>query len=326
MVSNLQTKTLVTADGRKYTYDTVPAQNNRATVLLIHGYPATRHDWKYQVQDLSAAGYGVIAPDCLGYGDTDKPLEVEAYKLKKISKHITEILDKEGLDKVIGVGHDWGAGVLSRVAVWHPERLEKIVFLSTGYNQPGRFMDVDAINANGLKKSGKMPFGYWYFFNSHDAPSLAASHLESFFHLVFPTENLKWIDNLGALGSARTWLNNNTTTPLPKYMTEEDKATWLTEFSKPNATATSMNYYKGLLRGINAEDEDALTDEDRTLRVPVLALGGTQDTIAAPEFQHMGTEPFAAAGYTRKTVDAGHWMMYEDRDGVKNALLEFIKG
>ncbi|OBS22747.1 hypothetical protein FPOA_09077 [Fusarium poae] len=325
MVSNLQTKTLTTTDGRKYTYDTVPAQDDKATVLLIHGYPATRHDWKYQVEDLSAAGYGVIVPDCLGYGDSDKPTEVEAYKLKGISNHITEILDKEGLKKVIGVGHDWGAGVLSRVAVWHPDRLQKIVFMSTGYNKPGVFMDVDAINVNGLKATGKMPFGYWYFFNSLDAPSLAASHLESFFSLVFPTENHKWIDNLGALGSARAWLNNNTTTPLPSYMTEEDRAAWLEEFSKPNATVGSMNYYKALLRGVNAEDEAVLTDEDRTLRVPVLTIGGEQDGIARPEYQQMNTEPFSAAGYTNKTVNAGHWMMYEDREGVKNALLEFIK-
>ncbi|EKJ76947.1 hypothetical protein FPSE_02822 [Fusarium pseudograminearum CS3096] len=325
MVSNLQTKALTTTDGLKYTYDTVPAKDNKATVLLIHGYPATRHDWKYQIQDLSAAGYGVVAPDCLGYGDSDKPLEVEAYNLKKISKHITEILDKEGLNKVIGLGHDWGAGVLSRLAVWHPDRFEKLAFLSTGYNPPGIPMDVDAINANGLKHFGKMPFGYWYFFNTLDAPSLAASHLESFFSLVFPTENLKWIDNLGALGSARTWLNSNIITPLPKYMTEEDREDWLAEFSKPNATVGSMNYYKALLRGVNVEDEAGLTDEDRTLRVPVLTIGGTQDTIARPEYQRMNTEPFAAAGYTDKAVDAGHWMMYEDREGVKKALLEFIQ-
>jgi pimeloyl-ACP methyl ester carboxylesterase len=341
MVSNLQTKTLVASDGRKYTYDTVPAQDNKATVLLLHGYPATRYDWKYQVEDLSVAGYGVIVPDCLGYGDSDKPIELEAYKLKILSKHMIEILDKEGLDKVVGVGHDWGCGILSRAAVWHRERFEKLVFLSGAYNPPGILMDVDAINANGLKESGKMPFGYWYFFNSHDAPSLAAAHvstlpmseylvtddqqLESFFSLVFPVENLKWIDNLGALGSARAWLNNDTKTPLPKYMTEEDRAAWLAAFSKPNATTGSMNYYKGLLRGINAKDEENVTDEDRNLRVPVLTIGGTQDTIVQPDHQRRGTEPFSAAGYTHKTVDAGHWLMYEDREGVKNALLEFLK-
>ena len=56
---------------------------------------------------LKEAGYGVVAPDLLGYGDTDKPRGLEAYKMKRMSGHITEILDIEGLKKVIGVAHDW---------------------------------------------------------------------------------------------------------------------------------------------------------------------------------------------------------------------------
>ncbi|CAG7557388.1 unnamed protein product [Fusarium equiseti] len=325
MAANLETKSLTTTDGRKYTYDYVPAKGNKSTVLLIHGYPATRYDWKYQIEDLSAAGYGVIAPDCLGYGDSDKPLEIEAYNLKNMSKHLTEILDKEGLKTVVGVGHDWGVSIVSRAVVWHPDRFEKVVFLSLGYGPPGILLDIDTINAKSLKEFGNMPFGYFYFFNSHDGASLAAQHLESFFHLVFPTENLKWTENLGALGAARAWLNNNTITPLPNYMTEEDKSTWMAEFSKPNATETSMNYYKALLRGVNAKDEENLTNEDRTLHVPVLTVGGSEDVVARPENMGLGTEPFAAAGWTHKVVNAGHWMMYEDREGLRDALLEFLE-
>lgn len=48
------------------------------TVLLIHGFPSGRHDWPYQIDSLSSAGYGVVAPDCLGYGNSDAPLVVEA--------------------------------------------------------------------------------------------------------------------------------------------------------------------------------------------------------------------------------------------------------
>ena len=55
-----------------------------------------------------AAGYGVLAPDLLGYGDTDKPEELEAYRMKRMSGHIVEILEHEGLkEKIMGVAHDW---------------------------------------------------------------------------------------------------------------------------------------------------------------------------------------------------------------------------
>ena len=59
--------------------------------------------------ELKNGGYGVMVPDLLGYGDTDKPAELEAYSLKRMSDHVVEILDKEGLQKVIGVAHDWYA-------------------------------------------------------------------------------------------------------------------------------------------------------------------------------------------------------------------------
>ena len=55
---------------------------------------------------LKDAGYGVVAPDLLGYGDTDKPEVLEAYSMKRMSGHIAELLKKEGLEKVVGVAHD----------------------------------------------------------------------------------------------------------------------------------------------------------------------------------------------------------------------------
>jgi soluble epoxide hydrolase / lipid-phosphate phosphatase len=157
-----QTKELKPSDGYKYVYSHVAATGENATVLLIHGYPATRHDWANQIEDLSAAGYGVIAPDCLGYGDSDRPTEVRAYNLKQISNNLMEILDKEGLDKVVGVGHDWGTNVLSRTTVWHPHRFEKLAFLSLGYSAPGVFLDIDALNAYSLANLGYLQFGYFY--------------------------------------------------------------------------------------------------------------------------------------------------------------------
>lgn len=49
----------------------------------------------------------MIAPDLLGYGDTDKPGEVEAYAMKRMSAHVDEILEREGVKKCVGVAHDW---------------------------------------------------------------------------------------------------------------------------------------------------------------------------------------------------------------------------
>lgn len=94
-------------DETSYAYVYVEASGSKPTFLLLHGFPSSSYDWRHQIAQLSSAGYGVVAPDLLGYGDTDKPVEIEAYSLKKISQHVAEILERENLEKVIGVGHDW---------------------------------------------------------------------------------------------------------------------------------------------------------------------------------------------------------------------------
>ena len=166
-----------TSDGDTYAYDFVPGQEGKATFLLIHGYPSSRYDWRHQVKDLTEAGFGVIAPDCLGYGDSDKRTDIEAYRLKRLSGHFMELLDHEQIDKVIGVAHDWGSMVLSRVVVWHPERFQKLVFMSAGYTAPGIFFDIDALNVLSQSQLGYMQLGYWYFFNSYDAEELMVNNV-----------------------------------------------------------------------------------------------------------------------------------------------------
>lgn len=170
-------KRFTTKDGDTYVYDHVPAKERKATFLLIHGYPSSRYDWRYQIKDLTDAGFGVLAPDCLGYGESDKRLDIAAYRLKRLSGHFMELLDHEGVKQVIGVGHDWGSMVLSRVYVWHPDRFLKLVFVSAGYTAPGVFFDVDGLNILSQKHLGYMQLGYWYFFNSYDAADVINNHV-----------------------------------------------------------------------------------------------------------------------------------------------------
>jgi pimeloyl-ACP methyl ester carboxylesterase len=175
--NDVTTKRITTQDGTGYTYDYVPAQQGKSTLLLIHGFPSTRHDWHNQVADLSAAGYGVLVPDCLGYGDSDMPLEVQAYNMKRMVGHLTEMLDEESLDTVIGVGHDWGSSILSRMAIWHRDRLDKLAFLSVGYLAPGTLLDIDAINAAAVETYGYAQYGYFYFFYNYDSGAIARDHV-----------------------------------------------------------------------------------------------------------------------------------------------------
>jgi soluble epoxide hydrolase / lipid-phosphate phosphatase len=76
-------------------------------ILFLHGFPSSSYDWRYQVRYFSNKGYGIIAPDTLGFGGTSKELDVQSYKGKTMAQDIAEILSSEKIETVIGVGHDW---------------------------------------------------------------------------------------------------------------------------------------------------------------------------------------------------------------------------
>jgi soluble epoxide hydrolase/lipid-phosphate phosphatase len=101
-------KKITTSRDYIYNYIRIKSTEDGGLYLLfLHGFPSSSHDWRHQIQYFSQKGYGIIAPDLLGYGRTSKPLDVQAYKGKDMAKDVIEILDHEKISLVIGIGHDW---------------------------------------------------------------------------------------------------------------------------------------------------------------------------------------------------------------------------
>ncbi len=101
--------------------------------MLIHGMPDDGSCWKYQAPALLKAGYRVIVPDTLGYGGTDRPVEVEHYKLEGIIDHMFEIIDKLGLKNINLMGHDWGSAITWPMILRRPELFNKYISMSVGH-------------------------------------------------------------------------------------------------------------------------------------------------------------------------------------------------
>lgn len=102
-------------------------------LLLLHGFPDSAHLWRHQIPALVAAGFRVIAPDQRGFGESDKPQEVEAYALREVIGDAIALLDALGIERVKLVSHDWGAAVGWGLAAFHSERIVKHVALSVGH-------------------------------------------------------------------------------------------------------------------------------------------------------------------------------------------------
>lgn len=94
-------------NGTTYSYVRIKPKSKKPWLLFLHGFPSSSFDWRNQIGFFSDLGYGILAPDLLGYGGTDKPTEVAAYTTKKMSEEVVAILDAEGVNRVVGVAHDW---------------------------------------------------------------------------------------------------------------------------------------------------------------------------------------------------------------------------
>lgn len=76
-------------------------------MLFIHSFPSLAVGLYKQASYFEERGYGVVVPDMLGYGGTDKPLDVSFYVQSGIARDLVDILDHEGLEDVIVFAHAW---------------------------------------------------------------------------------------------------------------------------------------------------------------------------------------------------------------------------
>ncbi len=101
-------------------------------VLLLHGFPDSRHLWRYQIPALAEMGRRVIAPDLKGYGEAPKPQAEEDYSLSAISEETLGMLDALEIEEAAVVGHDWGAALAWVLTAYNQERVNRMAVLSVG--------------------------------------------------------------------------------------------------------------------------------------------------------------------------------------------------
>ncbi|MBV9452202.1 MAG: alpha/beta hydrolase [Streptosporangiaceae bacterium] len=108
----------------------VEEHGDGAPVLLLHGFPDSGRLWRHQVPFLVANGFRVIVPDMRGFGRSDLPGEVGAYRLREVVGDVIGIMDAAGAETAHVVGHDWGAAVAWLAASLRPDRVATLVALS----------------------------------------------------------------------------------------------------------------------------------------------------------------------------------------------------
>jgi haloacetate dehalogenase len=109
----------------------VAVAGNGPPLLLLHGNPLTHVSW-HKIAPSLAESFTVVAPDLRGYGDSSKPNggpDHEAYTFRSMGQDNVEVMAALGFERFSVAGHDRGARVTFRMALDHPERIERVAAL-----------------------------------------------------------------------------------------------------------------------------------------------------------------------------------------------------
>lgn len=98
-------------------------------VILLHGAGAGAVTWYPSIGDI-AKYYHVIAPDIVGYGESDKP--DAPYDRAYFSRWLAAFLSSLNIAKAHVVGLSQGGAIALQFAIDHPEMIDKLVLVDAG--------------------------------------------------------------------------------------------------------------------------------------------------------------------------------------------------
>lgn len=263
-------------------------------VVMIHGWPETKYSWRHQVPTLAAAGYRAVALDCRGYGGSSKPAGVDRYGLRDVVGDLTELLDVEGIDAPVLVGHDWGSIVMWTAAVLHPDRFRALASL----NVPYRGWCVGFPRIDYIREHLADRFGYVVYFQEEGrAEASFAADPDAF------------------LGQVYSSIAKN-----PDFLSAEDFAVYRDSFVAGGMSGP-LNYY----RNIDANHDSLAGFENAQIEQPTLVLAADSDPVLPPVLID-GMDRWVPNVAVVAVSDSGHWTQQEQPEQVNAALIDFLDG
>lgn len=112
-------------------------------ILLLHGIPSSSWLYRKIIPSLVKKGYRVIAPDMLGFGNSDNPKGYDIYNEENHAKRLIALMDSLDIKHWHHVMHDAGGLWTWQIFKQAPNRIQKLSVLNTvvykaGFHPPIR--------------------------------------------------------------------------------------------------------------------------------------------------------------------------------------------
>ncbi len=261
-------------------------------LLLLHGFPQSKAIW-HKVAPALAKRFSVVASDLRGYGDSGKPESPPdrgAYSKRQMAQDQVELMRHLGFERFSLLGHDRGARVGHRLAMDHPNAVERMMLL-----------DISPTLAMYQQTTDEFARAYWHwFFLIQPAPlpeMLLSAHPEKFL--------------LEFMGKRSAGM---------KPFAPQAWAEFVRAFSDPACVHAMCEDYRAAAT-IDLQHDRADRSEQRKLDCPVRVLWGKHGVIERC-FQPLEDWRQVATRVTGAGLECGHYIPEE----VPEQLIQEAEG
>jgi haloacetate dehalogenase len=234
----------------------------------------------------------VVVTDLRGYGASRAPAggpKGEGFSKRELANDTVEVMEAIGLQQFVVVGHDRGARVAYRLALDHPERVERLAVLNV-------IPTLDQFERIGTELS----LGYWpWFLLALPAPfpeRLIASAPEHVLRFVFDS----WSARRGLIQADA----------FAEYVRALDEST---------IAAICADYRASFW--IDREHDREDREQGRRIECPLLVITGAEEG-------HLAEAPAVwrrwASDVRARSLPGGHFIPEESPQELASALLDFL--
>ena len=298
----------------------IAEQGEGPLVLMLHGFPESWYSWRHQFSALAEAGYHAVAPDMRGYGESDKPFEIEAYNQVEVVNDIIGLIPALGYETAVVFGHDWGAPTAWSCALNHPDKVSAVGALSVPFRPRG-----DSPPLATLKAIFKDRFFYQLYFQESGKAEAELEKdpevtIRKFYHMASGEMNTSLLSEKPADADLLSDLSDPGT-QMGSWISEEDVTFYASEF-KQSGFRGPLSYYR------NMDLTWELTeDSPRQISQPALFVAGKRDGVilmAADALKELDKH-VPDLRINKLIPKIGHWTQQEAPDEVNKALIEFLE-
>lgn len=258
-------------------------------MMCMHGFPDTPESFRFQVRPLLDAGYELLIPYLPGYGPSTVTRS-KYYYPGHFGGDLVALLDAMAIDRLIYLGHDWGAYAGYLLAATAPERVVALI-------------------------TAAMP--HFSGFRHASLKQAARSHYIFKFQLPYLAE--QWLERDDFATVDRLYRDWSPGLENPAEAASAIKAL----LRPPGKSSMAIGYYRESVRKglFDKKQRDLL---NQVIRVPTLIIAGENDGCIGAECFEQMDESFAAGFELQKIRNAGHFMHLEQFEAFNRLLLDYL--